>query len=358
MPSPPQNSCSPPRRVTVRDIAAAAGVHFTTVSLALRNSPLLNAKTRERLRSVAAEMGYVPDPMLDALVAYRRASRTPRFQAVLVWINNWPQREDLLKNPTFRAYYEGAQERARQLGYLLEEAWLHEGDMTPGKLRRIIRARGIQGLLIAPQPFARTWPGIDFEGLPSICFGYSMQPAVLHVVTNHHYHTMGLVFSHLVELGYRRVGLLISEDWDAKVDNNFTAGWLIYSQRYAEKIVAIPPYKAPLEDVSKLKKWMQRQRPDIVIGRDADLEMLEHLGYSIPRDLGFASLDTNVKDSRISGVNENNTLIGQKAVDILVGMIHRSERGVPETPIRTLVEGIWVPGNTLRPQSSLVEAVA
>ena len=353
----PQHSFVPRKRVTVRDIAAAAGVHFTTVSLALRNSPLLNADTRQKLQLMAEQMGYVPDPMLNALVAYRRASHTPRFQAVLIWINNWPQREDLQSNPTFRAYYEGAQERARQLGYLLEEAWLRENGMTPDKLRRIIHARGIQGLLLAPQPFARTWPGIDFAGLPSISFGYSMQPAVLHVVTNHHYHTVSLAFSHLVALGYRRIGFLISEDWDAKVDNNFTAGWQISSQKYADKIVAIPPYKTPLEDAAKFKNWFKRQRPDVLIGRDDDLKSLESLGYSIPRDLGFASLDMDVKGSRISGVNENNTLIGQKAVDILVGMIHRSEHGVPETPIRTLVEGVWVPGKTLRPQSVPVAAV-
>ena len=340
------------KRITVRDIAAAAGVHFTTVSLALRNSPLLNAETRQRLQDVAAQMGYVPDPMLNALVAYRRASHAPRFQAVLVWINNWSQRDELQKNPTFRAYYEGAHERAQQLGYLVEEVWLHENGMTPDKLRRILHARGIQGLLLAPQPFARTWPGIDFQGFPSISFGYSMQPAVLHVVTNHHYHTMGLMFSHLVELGYRRIGTLINEDWDAKVDNNFTAGWLISSQKHAGKVFAIPPYTATVDDVPRLKRWFKQQRPDVIIGRDGDLELLERLGYSVPRDLGFASLDANINDCRISGVNENNTLIGQKAVDILVGMIHRAEHGVPETPIRTLVEGVWVPGSTLRPQTS------
>ena len=353
----PQHPLSQHKRVTVRDIAAAAGVHFTTVSLALRNSPLLNSATRQRLQAVAEQMGYVPDPMLNALVAYRRASHTPRFQAVLVWINNWSQREELQKNPTFRAYYDGAHERAQQLGYMLEEVWLHENGMTPDKIRRILLARGIQGMLLAPQPFARTWPGMDFAGFPSISFGYSMQPAVLHVVTNHHYHTIGLMFSHLVKLGYRRIGTLINEDWDAKVDNNFTAGWLISSQRHAGQVFAIPPYTAPLEDSPKFKTWLKRQRPDVLIGRDGDLELIEGLGYSVPQDIGFASLDTNIKNSRISGVNENNFLIGQKAVDILVGMIHRDEHGVPETPIRTLVEGVWVPGKTLRPQSIPAEAV-
>ena len=57
-------------RVTLAAIAAQAGVHVTTVSLALRNSPRLPIATRDRIRKLADELGYAPDPMLQALVAY------------------------------------------------------------------------------------------------------------------------------------------------------------------------------------------------------------------------------------------------------------------------------------------------
>lgn len=65
------------RRVTMSDVASVAGVHKSTVSLALRNQPKLNAATRERIRKIAAELGYQPDPMLDLFNLYRRTLAPP-----------------------------------------------------------------------------------------------------------------------------------------------------------------------------------------------------------------------------------------------------------------------------------------
>ena len=63
------------KRTTMADIARKAGVHVTTVSLALRNHPRLPASTRERIQALAKELGYVPDPFLRALVTYRGTNR-------------------------------------------------------------------------------------------------------------------------------------------------------------------------------------------------------------------------------------------------------------------------------------------
>ena len=46
------------KNVTIKDIARVAGVHHTTVSLALRNSKALKEETREKIRALAFEMGY------------------------------------------------------------------------------------------------------------------------------------------------------------------------------------------------------------------------------------------------------------------------------------------------------------
>ncbi len=37
------------------------------------------------------------------------------------------------------------------------------------------------------------------------------------------------------------------------------------------------------------------------------------------------------------------------AVDLLVDMLHRGERGLPERPSLFMVEGSWAEGGTLRP---------
>ena len=46
------------KNVTIKDIAHIAGVHHTTVSLALRNSKALKKETKEKIQAIAVEMGY------------------------------------------------------------------------------------------------------------------------------------------------------------------------------------------------------------------------------------------------------------------------------------------------------------
>lgn len=46
---------------TLKTVAEAAGLAVTTVSRALAGDPLISLATRERVRAIAAELGYVPD---------------------------------------------------------------------------------------------------------------------------------------------------------------------------------------------------------------------------------------------------------------------------------------------------------
>jgi len=64
---------SPPK-VTMRDVAHQAGTAISTVSLALSGAPGVRPETRRRIRSVAADLGYVPDARAASL--RRRESHT------------------------------------------------------------------------------------------------------------------------------------------------------------------------------------------------------------------------------------------------------------------------------------------
>lgn len=53
---------SPGRRITIRDVARAAGVSVTTVSAAMSGGGRLSAQTRQRVATAAANLGYTPSP--------------------------------------------------------------------------------------------------------------------------------------------------------------------------------------------------------------------------------------------------------------------------------------------------------
>jgi len=55
--------------ISIRDIARAAGVSHTTVSRALRDSPLISLEVRHQLQQLAREMGYTPNAVAQSLKA-------------------------------------------------------------------------------------------------------------------------------------------------------------------------------------------------------------------------------------------------------------------------------------------------
>ncbi len=62
------------RRITLREVAIAAGVSVATVSRALNDDPQISGGTRERVAAAAEALGYVPNLAARSLAV--RASRT------------------------------------------------------------------------------------------------------------------------------------------------------------------------------------------------------------------------------------------------------------------------------------------
>ena len=59
------------RRVTIRDVAAEAGVSIGTASKALNGQGKLRTETRERVAEVAQRLGFAPNTLAQALLAGR-----------------------------------------------------------------------------------------------------------------------------------------------------------------------------------------------------------------------------------------------------------------------------------------------
>ncbi len=342
----------PSARVTLRDIAQRAGVHYSTVSLALRNRPGVPPDTCARLQRLAAELGYRPDPMLASLSRYRRHAPRERYQATLAWVTNFATRTGWRAEEIYGEYYAGARERAAELGFRLQEFWLREQEMTAARATQILRARGIVGLLVAPQPTPAEEVALEWEQFSAVAIGYSLARPQLHMVGPNQYRCLRLAMEEMAARDYRRIGLVMRQASDDRVDHNWLAGYLV-AQRTRPKRDRIEALLLPDWDDGALAEWLQRERPDGVISKCAEtLPALRRLGYRVPRDLGVALL-TRVKPGRdIAGIIESPAEVGAAAIDYLAGMLQRSERGIPTQPRRLLIEGCWIEGATVRRGSS------
>lgn len=344
-----------PARVTLRAIAEKAKVHISTVSLALRDSPKLRPEMRSRIQKIATELGYVPDAALASLVAYRKGVRTAAYQSTLAWIDNWPAAGELRKIDAFNEYFLGAAARAAEFGYKLDEFAVRSAGLTPARVADILRARNIQGLIVAPQQHDGEKLDFDFGDFSAVALGYSLRPARLHIVTNHQFLSAVLAVKHLRALGYRRPGLYLDSDWDKKVNHGYSGGFTTAQQDLLPQDRLTPfLFDGQGIDGDAFLAWVAHARPDAIVTQGLHPELtalLKTRGLQVPRDIGMVELSTRADQPHISGIHQNNRRIGAAAVDLVVAMLHRNERGLPETIVYTLVGGVWQPGATVRPMA-------
>ena len=146
MPRPPAPASI---RVGLREIAAAAGVSVMTVSLALRGNPRISIATRDRIKRLADELGYHPDPELSRLMNHLRTSRTARGKIGVALVDFYPT-PDFVENAYNAKLRRGAQRRASELGFSLSPMHAADHHLNLRHLLKVIRARGIEGALLLP----------------------------------------------------------------------------------------------------------------------------------------------------------------------------------------------------------------
>ena len=136
------------RRVTMSDVASAAHVHKSTVSLALRNQPKLSAATRDRIRKIAEELGYRPDPMLDLFNLYRRTLEPPRPLGAIAFVSDQSSSAAFARSERHEVVFTAARDEAKLLNFALELFLVGPEQLSPARLSHVLQARGITGILL------------------------------------------------------------------------------------------------------------------------------------------------------------------------------------------------------------------
>lgn len=319
------------RRATQADVARAAQVARSTVSLAMRNHPSIPPDTRQRIRDAAARVGYAPDPMLSALANYRTRSRSASYHGVLAWLVNTelipPHSRRWNEVMMFRDYYEGSCKRASEHGYKVEVFDIAQRNMTAGRLARIFITRNIEGILVCPQPGPNMTLEFPFERFASVTFGYSLASPLLHTVAPTQFRAVKEIMRRLLRAGYRRIGFAHSFTTDARADNNFLAGYLV-EQHLCGRGGRIPPLDEEVITAEAFRAWFDEYRPDAVItGNPRLLGIISKAGCRVPQDLAVACASVPGLGGSLAGIYEDSFHIGEVAVDFLVAALYRGHAG-------------------------------
>jgi DNA-binding LacI/PurR family transcriptional regulator len=335
--------------VTIRDVAAAAGVSLTTVSHVLSNQGRIGEKTRQRVLDVANELGYRANVHAQQLVTNR--SRTIAIQVAP--FDSTSKSSMLIPNSEyFLEVLNGASDEADRNGYALVLT-------PPGVGPTTISAFAVDGAIIVD-------PHGD-EGLldprwtadhPVVTAGRTTaERPRAYVVDNDHRGAAINAFEHLWEQGYRRPAAMITDR-----ARSYTRDVIDGYQEWTKKRGV--PYQAVETGSDKSAKAALRQLldgphpPDAIYAGSEDIALdvlheAARLGVRIPEDLGLCScVDSstfNLTTPEVSGLFCNPRTIGGQAVSLLIGLIDGDE---PADDTITVPTELNIRRSTLRSQTN------
>lgn len=185
-------------RVTVVDIAHAAGVSKSTVSLVLQGSPLVNEATRAKVSAVIRDLGYV----YNRGAANLRQSNA-KSKIIGIVVND-------LTNSFFAELAVGVDMVVQSAGYV---QFLSNTGESIDRQREVIasmREHGISGLIVSP---ARGTEAADLKplvasGIPVVVVVRNIPGAkVSSLMSDNHAGSFAAV-EHLAEFGHKRIAFL------------------------------------------------------------------------------------------------------------------------------------------------------
>lgn len=323
-----------------------------TVSRVLRNSPRVAPETKRRVLAAARALKYQPDPHLVRMMSLVRGRKTARERAVLAIVRE-DQPHDELHNTAYQYVpLADIRRRAAQHGYRAEEFWLGHDGLTPERLGRVLKARGIEGIIVSPQSSQMLCAQIDYRPFAAATFGYGLRTPSLHRAAGNMTLGVQIATQALADRGYQRIGLAITRWIDDRSEQAYTGAMLRFQQSIPQK-QRVPLLLFPTNDLTQgagaFEKWVKTHRPDALISFHTPVpDWLRILGLKIPRDLALVVHDWTKEMTAFAGIHHRRDHVASAAVDLVATQLLHHERGVPEVPRQILIPPVWVEGPSLR----------
>lgn len=182
------------KRVTLKDIARATGVHVSTVSRALNPTPSasLTEDVVQRIRATARQMGYSPNLSAFSL-------RTNRTMTVGVLIPD-------ITNPIFPPILRGIESVLDPLGYASLIVNTDNRTAREKSLLESLRGRGVDGIIHAGVlERDRSLADDLLFGVPMVTVNRRVSAPNIPCVVNDDEQGIGMILQHLIDLGHRNV---------------------------------------------------------------------------------------------------------------------------------------------------------
>ncbi|QBD82853.1 LacI family transcriptional regulator [Ktedonosporobacter rubrisoli] len=323
-------------RVTIEDVARAAGVSRSTVSLVLRGSTEVAEETRKRVREVMTQLGY----QHNRLAASLRSKHSYILGLVVSDISY----------PPYGQIAVGVEAAIEDAGYSLIVANSHENVEREQRHINMLRQYSIDGLCLNPVNLSLEGvahlQALQKSGFPLVTLYREVEGLEADFCGTDVYRATRQLVSYLAgELGHRRIAIL-----SGRLSNTTNPlriqGWrdeLCMRNLPADDDLLVICSGSTNGDEAGVQELLARNIPFTAVICVNDyialcaMRMLPLAGKRVPEDIsiasmgGFSQLSTPGKS--LTAITEDYYAIGREAGKLLLQRITGTLRGGPERRI-------------------------
>lgn len=317
------------RKVTIKDVAQAAGVSTQTVSRVINSRPDVSPNTRLRVKQVISDLGYSPNVLARSL----SRGRTNTFGVVGYGLGYFGPSNVL----------QGIEKKSNELGFSLLLSLLDDFDS--------VQIDGILSNLLARQVDGILWavPGNDnLIGELSRRFSEISVPVVyLNKLQTQHEAVVAMdnrlggkiATQHLLDEGYGRIGIITGPmDWWEAQERN--AGWREILTGVgldcSDQFTVNGDWSAASGELGLRNLLAKTPHIDAVfVSNDqmalGALKASRHLGIKVPQELGIIGFD-DIPEAEyfypsLSTIRQNAEQLGAMAVEQMCNIIRAHHDG-------------------------------
>ena len=318
---------TPKHRPSLKDLAQKLGVSIATVSRALRSSPEIGQDMQQKVKALAKQMNYRPNPFAQSL-----RKEAPKMIGVLV-----PN----LVTHYYAAVLDGIEDEARKVGYSIITANTHED--CEAEVRAIdnfigLHVEGIIACLAQNTTDYSHFEEIAEMGIPLVFFGRTCLADRFSSVTANGDEAAQQATQHLIDTGSRRIAFIGGPnhlDMVRRRKHGYLEALRENGLPIDREMVACDHIDFEVARRSAERLLQHANRPDAILAFNdivtfAAFTAIKQQGLRIPEDvalIGFTDdLHAQYVTPRLSAIEDQSSLMGLTACRLLLRSIGGDQR--------------------------------
>ncbi len=296
----------PAARVTLKDIAAEAGVGLMTVSRVVNNHPgkKISPATAARVRAVIDRLGYEPNHVARAL----RGQKSGTIGLVITDVGD----------PFCSQCARGVEAEARRRGYVTMLMASEEDPELEDQQISALSRKQVDGLLIVPSVRERRSAILENLKVPVVAFDRPLDGIESDCVLIQNAKAAKMLTSHLIEHGHRRIAFVGYGPQIFTVQKRIDGYRKAMTERGLSPQIDVSAAGPAAAKDHALRMLSSDRPPAAMVALNSlvlhgILQASEELGRTIPKDLAVVGFDDF---EWASFVGDGLTLVRQPAEEI------------------------------------------